>query len=431
MSADASSPSPLARRVLTATLAAYLGVAIWLLWRTAILEPYSDMFDWLERWFRLQAEGDYARYLWAPHNAHHLVWTFLLLDIDVRGLGAGGWAFLAAGVAGLAGTAVLLAWTAAAAASPGFRLLAAMGALALSVMGCHVLDANAAINTTYLHALVFAVAAVVLAERRPRGWAPGALICAAAAGFGNAAGLAIWPALLAGALRRRAWRWSVVVGFAGAAYGYGYVAGQPAVVAGLAHLRMIGVGQLFLTYLGLPWSRGLAPLGWAFGLVVLAAALAAVRAAGGGQTHWGRRAAMGFIVFSLGTAALAALGRGGVIAPDEPPVRYAVLLIPLQVALWIAVQPQLAVAWMRRRRTMQAASIAASAFLLAHQALMADYAIRTSDGVRAALTEFRAGRWSPAMRARVYPDRNKAAAISARLRAEGLYQRELRGSPDS
>jgi hypothetical protein len=110
-------------------------------------------------------------------------------------------------------------------------------------------------------------------------------------------------------------------------------------------------------------------------------------------------------------------------------VRYAVLLIPMHVGLWIAVLPALQRAWATRRRWMEAGLLAASAFLLVHQAVMADYAIRTSDAVRQALADFAAGRRTPAMLTRIYPDLAKAQALSARMRAAGLYQRELTPGP--
>ena len=159
-------PSRGARTVFAAALAIYLAVSAWLVWRTAILEPYSDMFDWLDRYWRLSADGDVAAYLWTPHNVHHLVWTFAILAGDIRLFGATSGLFLAVGATCLITVAALLAWTAAEGARPGLRLVAAGGAAALSAMGCHVLDASADINTTYLHALVVAVAAIVLAEAR-------------------------------------------------------------------------------------------------------------------------------------------------------------------------------------------------------------------------------------------------------------------------
>src|SRR6185312_8319487 len=144
-------------------------------------------------------DGDLGAYVWAPHNFHHLVWTFAVLALDITAFGASSYLFLAVGALCLA-----------AVAGRGLRLVGGGVAAALSLMGAHILDVSADINTTYVHALVFAVAAVLLAARedqRPRLRGAGALACAVAASLGSAAGLAVWPALVFGAWRsgRRGW----------------------------------------------------------------------------------------------------------------------------------------------------------------------------------------------------------------------------------
>ncbi|MBS0360439.1 MAG: hypothetical protein JSR98_03580, partial [Proteobacteria bacterium] len=179
---EASGPSRPARVVFGLALATYLAAEAWLLWRTSILEPFSDMFDWIARWKVLQADGNLGRYLWAPHNFHHLVWSFGVLDLDLKVFGGQSYLFLAVGVACLVVTAAMLARLGAQAAGPGLRLIGGGVALAIALMGCDVLDANVDINTTYVHALVFAVAAIVLgADLGDRPWARGgaSLICAA------------------------------------------------------------------------------------------------------------------------------------------------------------------------------------------------------------------------------------------------------------
>jgi hypothetical protein len=76
------------RLAFAAALAVYVAAAGWLVWRTSILEAYSDMYDWVARWRLLQADGRLGHYFWAPHNFHHLVWTFAVLDLDIGAFGA-------------------------------------------------------------------------------------------------------------------------------------------------------------------------------------------------------------------------------------------------------------------------------------------------------------------------------------------------------
>jgi hypothetical protein len=414
-------------------LAACVGTAAWLVWRTAILEPYSDMFDWLERYYRFRADGDLLRYLWAPHNFHHLVATFTVLALDIRAFGASGYFFLATGALCWAATAAMMAALGAEAAGPGLRLIGGGGAAALALMGCDVLDATADINTTYVYALAFATGAILAAESRSRGVAPrlAALAMGVVAGLGSAAGLAVWPALLVSAWRRGERRWTAMVLAAGAASAALYAIGEDGVrpaAHGLAGAKWLAeAASLALNCLGLPWGRGLPGWGAALGFVVVAASLAALLAA---LRRPGRlaRAAAAMIVFSLGTVAMTAAGRTGLVPAALAPMRYAVFLIPLHVGVWIVVLPSLRRAWLARPRAMQAVAVAAALLIVAHQAVMAVYAVRTADMNRAVIDAFHAGATTPAMLTTIYPDLSKARAISDQLRREGLYQRELRAA---
>jgi hypothetical protein len=423
------------RLAFAAALAAYLGCAAWLVWRTAILEPYSDMYDWMGRWYRLQTGGDLGRYLWAPHNFHHLVWTFTVLDLDIRAFGARSYLFVAVGALCLAATAAMLAGVAGAAAGRGLRLVGAGVAAALSAMGCHILDVNADIETTYVHALVFAVAAILLAQApggRPILRRGGALACAVAAGLGSAAGLAVWPALLLGAWRSGRHGWMAVVLAAGAAFSGLYLLGQGASPdAGLGAVggRPAEAVALAINYLALPWSRAVPAIGWPLGLAVLVVALTAVALKGRRGAPWPEGVAVPLILFSLMTAAMAGVARTGVIAPDMVPMRFAVFLIPLHAGLWILAAPHLRRALERRPRATAGAVAAAAALMLAHQGVMAIYAIRTADANLRVIADFRAGKRNPAMRAMIYPDLDGAWRVAARMRRDGLYRHEWRADP--
>lgn len=421
--------------VFAAAVAAYLGCTVWLVWRTAILEPYSDMYDWIARWRRLQADGDLGRYLWAPHNFHHLAWTFTILDLDIGVFGARSYLFLAVGVLCLVANAAMLAGVAAAAAGRGLRLVGAGGAAALATMGCYVLDANADINTTYLHALVLAVGAILLAEGpgpRPTVRRAGALACALAAGLGNAAGLAVWPALLFAAWRAGRWGWMLTVLTMGAAFGGIYLVGQNGTVDGGSKAlgeHLADAVALSIQYLALPWARAAVAAGWSAGLAVLAVALAAVVCKGRRGAAWPERVAVSLILFSLGTAVMAGAGRTGLITPDMVPMRYAVFLIPLHVGLWILALPYLRRAWERRPTPMAGAVAASAALMLVHQGAMAVFAVRTADTNLRVIADFRSGERSASMLATIYSDLDVAQALAARMRREGLYQAELRPDP--
>ena len=424
----------LARLIFGLALAAYVAIAGWLVWRTSILEPYSDMYDWLARWGRFRADGDLGRYLWAPHNLHHLVWTLGVLDLDIRAFGASGYLFLVVGVACLAATAAMLAVIGAAAAGPGLRLIGGGWAAALSLMGCDILDANTDINTTYVHALVFAVAAILLAEGpgpRSAVRGAGALACAMAAALGSAAGLAVWPALLFAAWRggRRGWMLAVLA--TGLGFGLLYALGQtlPAGAGGQGGGHVVDGVRLFVDYLGLPWVRGLPRLSAPIGFCVLAVSLVALVTKGRLGASWPERTAVSLILFSLATAVMTGLARNGAATPGLAPMRYAVFLIPLHVGLWVLVLPYLRRIGARRPGPISAAVVAGAVVLLLHQGVMAVYAVRTADTDLRLIADFRAGQRTAPMLTTIYGDLHLAQALSDDLRRRGFYQRELRRDP--
>ncbi|MBS0333353.1 MAG: hypothetical protein JSS35_11340 [Proteobacteria bacterium] len=419
--------------VLGATLALYAAVAAWLVWRTSVLEPYSDMIDWADRWLRLQSDHDYVRYCWIPHNFHHLVWTLGILDLDIRAFGGQGYLFLAVGAACLGAVAAMLTRLGAQAAGPGLRLLGGGVALAICLMGCQVQDANTVINTTYLHALAFAVAAILLAGGSGFARGAAALVCACAAGLGSAAGLAVWPALAYGAIRNRKWRWLLVLIVVGAAFSALYMVGEGG-TGGLPALRRgppmpLKSVELFIDYLGLPWMRGVPRFGGLIGLILLGASLGALLLRGGRAASKGEQTAVVLIVFSLGTAAMAGLVRTGDMAPELVPMRYAVFLIPMQVGLWVLALPAVRRVWGARPRAAEAAVSGLCLILLAHQAVMALYAVRTGDMNLRVVAAYRQGARDPAVMAVIYPVPAKALAIREALKRRGLYQSELRPDP--
>jgi len=413
----------------------YLAIFAVVVWRASVLEPYSDMLNWLERYFRLQADGDWAAYLLAPHNEHRLVWTLLVLAGDIRLFGGQGWLFVAVGLGALVVTAGLLAREAGRAGGP--ELAPAMAVLAgmTTLMSANALDAAVHLNTTYVHALVCAVAAILLAEtsagpRRTRARLAAAIACACAAGLGNSVGLAVWPALALGAVRRRDWMGATAVLLAGAVFTLALVRLPPALhpVDPVAwDLRQApGAGLVFLNYLALPELKAAPGFGWLFGLIALGLSLAGLVWADG-RARRSDRVAQQLILFTLATALMAAIGRTGLAAPQEAPARYAVLLVPAHVGLLMLAAPRLAQLRPAQPALVERILIAAAVALLVQEVVMGVFAARTSEITRGAVAEFRAGGWTPRLAALVCPDRAYAQAILARAKAAGLYHSEAPG----
>lgn len=413
-----------ARAVQLAALAAFLAVTGWIFARTIVLAPYSDALDLLARYLDTREHsGDLAAYLFNPHNFHRPAVLFGVLGLDAMAH-ADGWILVAAGGLSLAGAAAILAWSASGAA-PGLRLEGAVLAAMLVLLPGNLLGAAIHLNTLYVHTLVFAVAALAAAEPdagQPLSWRRRALTLAAAivASFSSGVGLVLWPVLLLGALRRReSFVWLALLLAAAALvigiYALGVGSGRGAGVS----FDLAGAVRYGLSILGLPWGRIAPSLSWLIGGIVLLAALAAVLLRGRRDAPRAERLAVAFILFSLGAAAMIALGRTDIADAADTPVRYATYLTPLHVGLLMIALPLVA-GWPFARPALALAAV----LLLAQQAVMGMAAVRTTDINRALIADFRAGLRTPAMVPTVHTDLQHAAAIYARLEAAGLYRRQ-------
>lgn len=423
------------RPALWTILAAYLLLSAYIAWRTCVLGPYSDMYDWVFRWFNFRDGLPLDQYLLIPHNFHRLVTTFGLMELDVRFFGGDNLLIVGVTVLALAWVAMLLGREGARAA-PGPMGLAA-GALAamFALLGAVIPDATIHINAQYVHTLFFVVVAVSLAE--PERVKDGlgvrhllALLFAAAAPFGNGVGLAVWPVLIYGALRsRQDRRWLALCTVAAVGYIALYARGQSGTGGGSpldwSPADLVSAVQLALSFLALPWTRVAPEYGWVLGLAIALVGSMIVLFRGGPGAPRSERLASRLVLYSLGAAAMAALGRTGLDEPSNVSVRYQAQLVPLHAGLVIFATPYAARLWRARPRLMEAAAIAAAALMLAQQAVMGASLIRISDAQRQVMADFRAGRQTPEMLVRIHPNLEHARAMQARMDAAGLYRREL------
>jgi hypothetical protein len=425
-------PSLWLRRLTLAVLGLYLVFSAWVLWRSAVLTPYYDELDWIGRWRALQTTGDWATYLLGPVNHHRMPGLFGLLALDIQVFGGTNLPLIVSGAVALATMAGLLAWQVGKAASPELALPAAALSAMLTLMAGNVLDAATPICVSYTHGAVLAVGAVILAEGEQR---PGltlrrilALVAAAAAGLGMGVALTVWPALLIVAARRRDGAWVTALLVVGGAYVAAYAAGQGGATessTGAALDDPVLAVRLALNFLMLPWARLNLEYAWIGGLFVVLVGLAAVASRSGPRVGPHDRVACGLILFSLGCAAMAGLGRAWTEDPLNVPLRYALLMAPLHSGLIILALPYAD----RLRRALPATSHALIAVALLGTAgqnvLMADKVIRASDIVRTTLADFKAGARRPEMLAFIHPDQAFAQAVYDQLRREGRFQHEL------
>jgi hypothetical protein len=424
------------RRSIAGLLAGYVLVSLYLLWRTAVLAPFSDELNWALRWYQLQADHRWAAYLLDPHNINRLLWTRLAVALDMGALGGTNAPLILSGAIALAAMAAVLATEAARAAPQPLKL--AVGALAamLTLMAGNVLDASTPIYVTYTHAAIFAVLAIVLSEGAPRspiGWRRvGALACAAASAFGSGAGLALWPVMAWGAFRRRDWTWLAVVLVFGAAFVSFYLDGQ-AHGAGAATLPALhdprSAAILALSFVTLPWTRVVLDHAWIGGALFATAAVAIILVKGGPKATPSERIACGLMLFTLGAAAMAGLGRSGYEDPHNVPLRYSLLVAPLQVGLLMLAAPYIGAFWRERRRLTQNLVLAVLVLVFAQNAVMAVKVVQASDLIRNLVVDFHDGLRTPRMLTIINPDLDAAQAISDRLTHDGYFQHELHLKP--
>jgi hypothetical protein len=335
------------------------------LFRTAITSPISDMFAYIATYLRFRAgEPSLLDYLWRAHGEHHLVWIRLLTWADVEIFHTRGIPFMAAATAAISATAALI-WQQLRRAQPSLGRATSLGLLApMLILGsANVTDCSVPINTTYPLTVFFVIVALVLfaGGREPnsntRYRRVAAMLAAFGASLGTAAGLLAWPILLWIAWRERLTRgWVAMLAGLGVVYAVLYsqdlhlLGLDPALQKDAASiLSAAHVGKLldyFFAFLGLPLTRAphLGLIGRAMGAALFLAGLSAVLMA----TLSGRlstpldRIAIGMILLTFGSAALAAIGRGDLIEEVEVPVRYTMFATALQVGLLCLVLPRLA-----------------------------------------------------------------------------------------
>jgi hypothetical protein len=122
---------------------------------------------------------------------------------------------------------------------------------------------------------------------------------------------------------------------------------------------------------------------------------------------------------------MAALGRADQGPPSEVPLRYTVLMTPLHVGFLVLALPALGRLPLRRGRSIV---FGLAGLLLVQQFASGLYVIRTGDAIRRTLADFDAGERRPEMETMVSARFGEAEAVSARLKADGLYQTRL-GTP--
>ena len=421
---------PLFPAVTLLIAAAHLGLFAYFGYQSRVLRPYSDMFDLIGFYFQSQDDGNWLHYLLEPHNYHRLIWYRLLLALDVALKGTG-LPFVVVALACMTGIAVMLTRQVAATGVERMKLPGMVFILMLVLSTSNSVDLSVPANTPYVHTLLFAVAAILLAQRRAVDGGPvgrarlAALACACGAAFSNAVGLVLWPALafLAWRAGKSERPWLITILATGGAFATAYVWDQASHggETALTVESLVKMADYFFNYLGLPWSRAHASGGRLVGMMLFGLALIALFRKGGEGATKAERVALGLILFSLGTALLAALGRRDIAESVIAPGRYSLLVTPLKVGLVLLALPALERTWLARPRVVETCLLALFAVYLFKQAAIGEVVAEKQRVVRATITQFHEGVRTEQMTLLIHPDLAHAEALCQEMRSRGLY----------
>jgi hypothetical protein len=331
--------------------------------RTLVSSPISDMFTYIQVYLQFRAgEMPLLSYLWLAHGEHHLVWIRLLTWLDVELFHTRGIPFVAAATTAIVATA-LLVWCEFLRAEPGLRANACFGLLGpmLILSAANVTDCSVPINTTYPITVFFVTLALVLFTHVPpdmaeaKYWRLAGVAAAVGASMATAAGLLAWPILWWIAWRQQLnRRWLLAFAGIGIAYILAYAHGlnflgfasavtkSASTYFSVSHLHRLA--GYVLSFLGLPFTREprMETISCAIGGTVFLAAASIVLIATFSDrlnSHLDRFA-VGLILLGLGSAALAAVGRGDMIEDVKIPVRYTIFVSSLQIGLLCILLPR-------------------------------------------------------------------------------------------
>lgn len=414
-----------------AALAAYVGLFCALIVLTHEPRPTLDALDWIVV-FLGTAAGDWWNYVWHPHNVHRIVFARLLAAADVELLHGSGLAFAVAGCIAEAALVFALLREWAVSDLPRAARAVGMAAVLLLFTATHIaVLVTVPTVTVFLHTVLFAVLAILLADGIAENPHPNlrlllAIACAALAPFGLSGGLLIWPTLLWIAWRTGCpWRQIGMIALVGTVEWFVYLR-DDAMVERIASdaAGALQFADYTIRLLGLPWSRApaLVWFGRSVGAAVLATGVWLVIRTTLPHTSPPRLQRIGaaLILFASMTAAAVAVARGGIA--EELPIRYAIFAALAQIGIVFAAAP----AWPKHVAALRSPAVCAVALLvllafLAQQVASGFAAVSVTRRSAELWRQFAAGEWTPAMTTAIHPSRERAELALRLFRERRLY----------
>jgi hypothetical protein len=414
----------------------YLVLFGYYLGATGLRVPVVDVIYWVLHYIDHWMTGDWWGYLWTPHNEHRLVWSRVLLVVDLAWFGGNGVSFLLFGIACMVVlVGAILREVMASELAPGPRAAVALMVVLLLATSFNGIDCSVPQLGLYLHTCAFLVLALVLLDAKGEGGAHatarrfGAIAAAVASTFGVSGGLLAFPVLHWAAWRGGlGLRWIAIIWLVGALLIPAYVSGlgKNDVAPSLDAMTLLRLGDYVIRFLGLPWSHSpsLVNFGRAIGLATAGFGGYVLLRFGIFQRPRSRleRIAIGMLLFSFMTAALIAASRVNTAPDREMPIRYALFTSLAQVSLLLIAAPWLGRIWAGSRRWVAQAVVLLGAVLFLGQQILGGRAgAEGAAQYTAAYRAMEAGKWSPDQEGMVGNPANVGRVLRF-VHAHGLYR---------
>ena len=217
--------------------------------------------------------------------------------------------------------------------------------------------------------------------------------------------------------------WLLLVLAVGAAFFATYLQGLTVEdsAGSLTAASLIKAADYFFNFLGLPWSRATPAGGKIIGLAMFAFSMLALLRTGGPNASRHERVALSLVLFSLGAAFLAGLGRQDITDAVLVPGRYNLLLAPMHVGLALLALPWLSRRMSTHRRLIEAGVVAVFVVFLAQQLLIGRIVAASAQHLRETIADFQSGARTEEMKTLIYPNLERAEMLQAQIHERGLY----------
>jgi hypothetical protein len=409
---------------------------IYLVEKASIRVPVVDLLDWLQLYGERSKDGDWLGYLWTPDNEHRMVFSRILLALDVKWFGDQGEAFAASGFALWLVMMATICW---AILKSDLTISWKLTAIPIAILVLSPANTVVMIGMQtmggFLHAASFGLFSLALLDGAgeedhfSRYRRAAAIVCACLAAFGDSGGLLIWPALMwsawKGGLR---WGWIASIACVGTLFIAVYLRSlpPPSVSRSTDFDHLIRSFDYVIRFLGLPWSHthGLVWPARFIGLSIFClGCFAVVSASFSERVSPSKRLGVALILFSFSIAGAAALARVDVAVDREMPIRYGMFVVLAHLGLLLWSLDFLEQLWHGAyRRSFQWVLLGIGLTWVGQQIVVGHFAIEEAKRYKDAWSRFVAGDWTPDMLHYVYPDRERAQAGLSYLRASGLFK---------